>query len=76
MPKVFRVVDLSASAIEPVEKVVNANSPEAAAREVLGMDLVRSGAKKDLMARFYWQLPSTPMNMVRLYRRIDEARRG
>lgn len=43
-------------------------SPEAAAREVLGIEVVRSGAKDDLVAEVYWHLERQPMTMARLYR--------
>lgn len=74
MSKEFRVVDLSKGIIDPNERIVAASSPEEAGQAVVGQELVRSGAKKDLMARVYWQLPGTPINMVRLYRKVGDAR--
>lgn len=72
MQKQFRVVDLRSDLIDPDERVVEATSPEAAATAVLGLDVVRSGSKRDLVARVYWRLPDQPTNMVRLYRRVGE----
>lgn len=62
----FRVIDLRTELIAPEQKV-QASSPEEAARMALGIDVHRSGAKKDLVARVYWQTLSAPPNMVRLY---------
>lgn len=64
----YRVVDARGQTIAG-EHTVSANTPEAAARQALGMDLVRSGRKADLVARIYWQLNDEPKNMVRLYSR-------
>lgn len=71
----YRVIDLRAEVIDASGHVVDGvNSPEAAAREVLQMDVVRSGARKDLVARVYWQTMGSPMNMVRLYRKVESDR--
>nr|WP_314257312.1 hypothetical protein [uncultured Devosia sp.] len=75
MSKTFRIIDLRSTVIDAVERTVEANSPEAAVDHAMGLDTVRSGARKDLVARVYWQLsPSEPTNMVRLYRRLDPER--
>lgn len=74
MPKQYRVIDVTAALTEPGEQIVEAGSPESAASQLLGIELVRSGAKTDLMARVYWQLPGQPTNMVRLYRRTENER--
>lgn len=74
MSEHYRVLDLSAT--EQPEQTVQARSPEAAASQVLGMEVVRSGAKRDLMARVYWQVAGRPLNMVRLYRRVDWSLNG
>ena len=67
----YRVVDLRTEVINATGHIVDGvNSPEAAAREVLQIDVSRSGAKKDLVARVYWQTMVSPMNMVRLYRKV------
>jgi hypothetical protein len=64
----YRVVDLRTKVIEADEVLVEGvASPEAAAEKALGMRLVRSGAKKDLVARVYWQPLGQPVSMVRLY---------
>ena len=59
MSRSFRVVDL------------RARSPEEAAREALGIELVRSGAKRDIAAKVYWQPVGQPLTMVRLYSKVD-----
>ncbi|HTO28478.1 MAG TPA: hypothetical protein VL017_07790 [Devosia sp.] len=67
----YRVVDVRSDVIDPTEiTITGARTPEDAARQALDLDLVRSGQRKDLVARVYWQAPDQPMNMVRLYRRI------
>lgn len=67
----YRVVDLRTDAIDPTETIVEtARSPEDAGRQVLGVDVVRSGHRKDLVARVYWQPMGQPVTMVRLYGRI------
>jgi hypothetical protein len=67
----YRVIDLRNPEIEHEERMVSAASPEAAARHFLGTEVVRSGARKNLIARVYWQNPNQPLNMVRLYSRDD-----
>lgn len=47
--------------------VEGVQSPEAAVRDVLGIQVVRSGAKRDLVAKVYWQPLGQPLTMVRLY---------
>ena len=67
----YRVVDVRSDIIDPTETIItDARSPEDAARQALGVDVVRSGQRKDLVARVYWQSLGQPMNMVRLYRRV------
>lgn len=70
----YQVIDLRGGTIEPEPKIVLASSPEKAAEEVLGIHLVRSGARKYLKARVYWQNPGQPKNMVRLYSEVAEQR--
>ena len=68
MTRTYRVVDLRTGIAVPSEIIVEGeNSPERAAKKALGLDLVRSGSKRDLTARVYWQVPDQPLNMVRLY---------
>lgn len=62
----YRVVDARGVTIQ-AEHIVDAHTPEAAAKTAFGLDLVRSGRIRDLVARIYWQPPGSPKNMVRLY---------
>lgn len=70
----FQVIDLRSNLINSETIKVRAATPELAAQEALGLHLVRSGAKKDLVARVYWQNPNEPKNMVRLYKQVEEDR--
>lgn len=66
----YRVVDLRIPEQDALDVVIeNARSPEDAVRQTLGLEVVRSGSKRDLVARVYWQTLGQPMNMVRLYSR-------
>lgn len=65
----FRVVNLTTGMIEAEKVIEGAASPEAAAHQVLGFEVARSGARDDLVARVYWQSLGQPVNMVRLYRK-------
>jgi hypothetical protein len=69
----FRIVDLRANLIDPEPIFQIARSPETAVTEALGLDVVRSGSKKDLVARAYWSTDGQATNMVRLYRRIGDV---
>lgn len=69
MAKNFRVVDLRPQGKEVV--IEGASSPDDAARKALGIDVVRSGAKKDLVAKVYWQPMEQPLTMVRMYAKIE-----
>lgn len=71
----YHVIDLRDDLISPEIVVVEAASPEKAAEQVIGIHLVRSGARKDLKARVYWQNPGQPKNMVRLYGEVGDQRR-
>lgn len=67
----YRVVDVRSDVIDPTETIIiGARSPEDAVQQALALDVVRSGQRKDLVARVYWQSPGQPLNMVRLYRRV------
>lgn len=70
----FRVLDLTLEVEEQQPIVVKAASPEHAAKIALGTDLVRSGAKRDLRARVYFQHPGQSLSMVRLYTKVDDRR--
>ena len=73
MPFTYRVVDLRTGMVDPIETLVHGvNTPEEAARKVVGHRVVRSGAKKDLIARVYWQPIGQPVTMVRLYKMVGE----
>lgn len=66
----YRVVDLRSPEAEGIDIIIDvARSPEDAVRQALGLEVVRSGAKRDLVARVYWQTMGQPVNMVRLYSR-------
>lgn len=70
MALTYRVVDLRTDDIAAEITIDNARSPEDAVRQALGEDVVRSGRRKELVARVYWQAIGQPVNMVRLYRRL------
>lgn len=69
----FRIVDLRTDPENPQEHfVASARSPEEAARLAIGEVLVRSGQRKDLRCRVYFQQEGQPTTMVRLYRRVED----
>ena len=74
MAKSFRVVDLRENALVIDTDIIveGVPSPEAAVRDVLGIQVVRSGAKRDLVAKVYWQPIGQPLTMVRLYAKTEE----
>ncbi|QYO78878.1 hypothetical protein [Devosia salina] len=61
----FRIIDLRTGIIEP-EVTVKSISPEKAAEEALGVQVVRSGKPKHLVCRIYWTTNGTT-NMIRFY---------
>lgn len=73
MAKSFRVVDLRQDGplVDTDIIVEGVQSPEAAVRDVLGIQVVRSGAKRDLVAKVYWQPIGQPLTMVRLYAKTE-----
>ena len=82
MPTIYRVIDLRPDTPRAEQQsltrefiIEEAKSPEAAAHDALGLELVRSGSKKDLVAQVYWQLTPDATNMVRLYSRVASFRR-
>ena len=76
MTKSFRVVDLRLDAplIDTDVIVDGVQSPEAAVRDVLGSEVVRTGAKRDLVAKVYWQPLGQPLTMVRLYAKTEDRK--
>lgn len=73
MTRSFRVVDLRQPAVLAGTDIIinDVQSPEAAAREALGIQVVRSGARRDLVAKVYWQPLGQPLTMVRLYAKSE-----
>ncbi|WP_108459205.1 hypothetical protein [Devosia naphthalenivorans] len=68
----YRVIDVRETLIDPLDILIEGvRSPEEAARQALGIDVVRSGAKQNLVARVYWQSVGQPVNMVRLYKKPE-----
>lgn len=72
MEKSFRVMDLRQAGPEAIDAVIDGASPEDAARKVLGIEVVRGGSRRDLVAKVYWQPVGQPLTMVRLYAKIEE----
>jgi len=72
----FRIIDLQTETRDPNPKTIVASSPERAAKLALGVLLVRSGAKQNLRARVYSQMPGQPVNMVRLYIKVADRSTG
>jgi hypothetical protein len=69
----YRIVDLRNDVVDDMDVIIEGvRSPEDAVRQALGIEVVRSGAKRDLVARVYWQMLGQPVNMVRLYSRAIE----
>ena len=67
----YRVIDVRTDVIDSAEITISgARSPEDAVRHALGLEVVRSGHRKDLVARVYWQPTGQPVTMVRLYTRV------
>jgi hypothetical protein len=73
MALTYRIVDVREKLDNAVDILVDsARSPEDAVRQALGVTVVRSGSRKDLVARVYWQSLGQPLNMVRLYSRAAD----
>lgn len=68
----YRVV-LPTEGADAAGTAVEETSPERAASRLLGIDLVRSGAKATLAAKVYFQHPGQSPSMVRLYGRARIA---
>lgn len=72
MAKAYRVVATTTGVLDAADIIIEgAKSPEEAARKALGIDVIRGGQSRDLVARVYWELPGQPMNMARLYRKAE-----
>lgn len=69
----YRVIDLKTDTIDPDPRTVQADGPEQAAELVLGLQLVRSGARRYFRARVYFQVEGQPLCMVRLYEKVDDG---
>ena len=67
----YEVLDVRPGAMLDMAVLVeNAASPEAAAKQVLGLDLSRSGSAADLAAQVFWQTASqTSKSMIQLFSR-------
>jgi hypothetical protein len=64
----YRVVDLRADFADAFDIVIDGvSSPEEACRQALGIQVTRSGHRRDLVANVYFQLLGKPVTMVRLY---------
>jgi hypothetical protein len=73
LPTSYRVVDVRTTVTDAIDVFVEGvQTPEQAAAQVVGHRVVRSGAKKDLVARVYWQPLGKPLNMVRMYKPAHE----
>ena len=75
MEKSFRVLGLRQADPDSIDSIIDRASPEEAARKVLGIEVVRSGSKRDLVAKVYWQPVGQPLTMVRLYAKVDNGGR-
>lgn len=73
MTKVFEVLDLRPEC-SGIRTPIEAHSPEAAGKQLLGVELVRSGLPRNAVAKVYWQNPNEALNVVRLYTRVENAR--
>ena len=67
--KTYRVIDLRPE--QALELAMQADSPEGAARAILGIDVVRGGNKRSLVAKVYSE-STGGLSMVRLYARADD----
>jgi hypothetical protein len=68
----YRVIDVRSNTIDSHELIVEAESPEDAVLEALGVEVTGGrGFDRDLVARVYWRTPGETMNMARLYRKRE-----
>lgn len=74
--KLFKVVAIGAGGEIGATYILRAATPEAAAAEQLGLDVVRGAAKgAKPVAKVYWEGGPNQTNMVRLYARLGHATR-
>ncbi len=66
--KTYRVIDLRQESAP--ETAIHAHTPEAAASSVLGVEVVRGGNRRALVAKVYSDSDSG-LSMVRLYSRAE-----
>jgi hypothetical protein len=57
---------------EKIRSIFNP-APIKAVMDALGVEAVRSGSKRDLRARVYFQHPGQPLSMVRLYSKSEKS---
>lgn len=75
MTNLYEVLDIRPSG-SGERRSIRCFSPEAAASQILGLDLVRSGSPSQLTAKVYWHKEEEAAeNVVRLYRRVLETRK-
>ena len=66
----YRVSDLRPEAEDAFDVLIgSAGSPEDAARQAFALDVVRSGATHNLVARVHWESVGRQDHFVDLYRR-------
>jgi hypothetical protein len=66
----YRVTDLRPGSEDDFDVAVeNVRSPEDAVRTALGLEVVRSGTKANLVARVHWERVGQLDHSVDLYRR-------
>lgn len=64
----YRIVDLRADFADAFDIIIDGvSSPEEAGRQALGIQVTRSGNRRDRVANVYFQLLRKPVTMVRLY---------
>lgn len=68
----YRVTDLRPQGEDSFDVIIeNGRSPEDAAQQALGLEVVRSGAKADLVACVYWERIGQEELSVLLYRKTQ-----
>jgi hypothetical protein len=68
----YRVTDLRPQGEDSFDVIIeNTRSPEDAAQQALGLEVVRSGATADLVACVYWERIGQEELSVLLYRKTQ-----